>query len=237
MHDKNMISAREHINKVLEDKRKLELDTIRLISSWHPSKLGSCLCGVYLERRGVEPDKDFDPRTLGVFDMGHRFEEAIMSLLAESENLLSIERQVRIEDETLNVTGYADAVLMTLEGYHVLEVKSKHSKAFWYMLKKGEGAQLHHRMQLWLYLHILKIESGSILYISKDDGTLVEFPVSLHDEELRDLVLGELSILNKSWAEGLPPEPVRDPKDWRYKYCRWHKKCLKQSAYLQTNES
>src|SRR6185295_13348827 len=77
-------------------------------TSWHASGCDSCLCGRYLQRLGAKPDKEYDLRTLNVFDVGKREEEWALDKIAKNPNIL-IEKQVRIEDKEFNVSGYADA--------------------------------------------------------------------------------------------------------------------------------
>jgi len=115
----------------------------------------------------------------------------------------------------------------------IYEIKSKHSRAFWYMDKKGEGASEHNLMQLWSYLWVLDIPEGRLLYVSKDDLSVLEYIVLRDDPELEKKVIEELKILNEAWEQKLPPEPIRDRKHWHYKYCRFHKQCLSQPAYLK----
>lgn len=219
------LSAQNIINEKIQKDRP-----VKSINSWHPSKLGSCLTGAYLERLGVKPDEDFDERTLRVFSVGKMMEEWLVNLVKESG--IKCEEQVRIELPEYNVTGYADLVVDREGQKEIYEVKSKHSKSFWYMEKKGQGAQEQHRMQLWTYLKALNIEKGRIVYISKDDLAILEFPVLLGDIVLGDKTTTELSTLNRAWKEKLPPKPVGDLEDWRAKYCRWHKQCVNQPKYL-----
>lgn len=205
------------------------------ITSWHASGLGSCPTGRYLERLGVEPDEGFDERTLRVFSAGSKFEEWILGLAKQGIGKAKIEltEQVRVEDKELGLSGYADAVVELPGGNKVVyEIKSKHSNSFHWMKKRGEGAMRQHQMQVWAYLKVLRIHEGRILYISKDDLSFLEFPVKLTNMELAKEVLDELAMLNEAWSKKLPPPVLFDEKDWRAKYCRWHKKCLTQEKYL-----
>lgn len=188
----------------------------RPINSWHISKLGSCLTGVYLERMGVEPDEDFDARTLRVFDVGKRDEAWFLSFIPD------VEEQIRVEDKELDISGRIDAKVGDL----LLEIKTKHSRAFWWMINRKQGADRHHQYQLWTYLYLLNLPKGELVYISRDDRAIQRFPVFLSDEGLKAEVMNEISILNNAWSKKIPPEPLTDPADWRVKYCRWHQKCI-----------
>jgi|TARA_Y100000034_G_scaffold64432_1_gene77953 CRISPR/Cas system-associated exonuclease Cas4 (RecB family) len=217
---KSKWSAQELVAEAIKDGRGGD----RKIVSWHASGLGSCLTGRYLERLGVPADKEFDDRTLRVFSVGHVFEDWYVGLL---EKKAKVERQVRVEDKKYNFSGYVDAIV----GGMVYEIKSKHSRAFWWMEKNGD-ASIHNKMQLWSYLWKLEIDEGRLVYISKDDLGVAEYIVLRKDKELRDLVINELKVLNEAWEQQLPPEPIRDKKHWHAKYCRWHKQCLSQDTYL-----
>jgi len=228
-------SAQDIINDQLKKEDEERLGQEKEITSWHCSGFGSCLTGRYLARLGVSPDEGFDQRTLRVFSVGTMFEDWALDKAEKglSDAQISLTRQVRVEDKELGVSGYVDAIFELPDGTKIpYELKSKQSKAFWYMDKKGEGAMLQHRMQTWLYLLMLKQPEGRILYISKDDQAILEYPVFLDDQKLAEDTFTELYILNEAMRKGLPPPPVTDPKDWRHKYCRWHKKCMAQPKYL-----
>ena len=145
------------LQKVINDTVNFQKEEKREINSWHCSKLGQCLTGVYLERLGIEPDEQFDDRTLRVFSAGKMFEQWVVDL-AKKSNHVQLEEQVRVENKELNFSGYADLVV-DIDGQKLLyEIKSKNSRAFWYMRGKGEGANHHHLMQTWLYLYGLQIQ-------------------------------------------------------------------------------
>ena len=213
-----MFSIEDLINKKVSEREEHE------ITSWTASKLGSCLTGVYLERLGEKPDKEFDNRTLRVFSVGKMFEDWIVGLCE------GVETQVRCELPEYNATGYADMVV-TNDKKYVYEIKSKHSYGFKYL---KDGANRQHRMQVWFYLKCLEIEEGRIFYISKDDLRVADFLVELKDEQLTKDVLNELTVLNEAWEKKIPP-PLPKEDDWRATYCRWHKSCVSQENYIEGN--
>jgi len=211
-------------NAVRGDREKKE------ITSWHVSKLGSCLRGIYLERSGVKPDTEFDDRTLRVFSVGNMFEDWLVDKIKDK---VKIETQVRVEDLELNVSGYADFVAELDGEKKVYEIKSKHSRAFWWMEKQGKPSR-QHQYQLWMYLYLLKIDEGAIIYLSKDDLMMKEYPVYRNDESIKKEVFEQLELLNTAWKNQTPeilplPENGRwgNQKDFHSKYCRYHKSCIK----------
>ena len=215
------IPIQDILNKTIGAKKEE-----REIKHWHPSKIGSCMRGVYLERLGVKPDEEFDERTLRVFDVGHIFEDWIINILKKDDSL-KIETQVRVEDAELDISGYADALIEYNGEKKLYEIKSKHSRAFHYMQKMGEGANRHHEYQLWLYMKILNIENGAILYVSKDDLCLLEYPVLLSDKKLEVETMSYIKALNEAWQKKDPSIlPLPKKGAWQEKYCRFHKQCL-----------
>jgi len=214
-------SVQQLINQEVRQREK------RLPRHWSPSKLGSCLCGVYLERMGVEPDEEFDDRTLRVFSVGKLFEEWLVGVLKKTD--AKFDTQVPCEMPEYDAFGYADLVVENGSKI-VYEVKSKNSRAFWYMDKKKEGPNRQHAMQLWYYLESLKVDEGRILYLEKDTLTTLEYVIRRDDEDLRKEVIGELELLNRAWKEKVAPPYAEE--GWQKDYCRWHKKCVSQTNYL-----
>jgi len=223
----NLFSVSDLIDqKILEQEHET-----KEITSWHISKVGSCLTGLYLERLGATPEKPFDSRTLRVFEVGKMFESWVIETIKDTKGYV-FEEQVRVEDKDLNVSGYADLVVTLPNGEkEVIELKSQHSRAFWYMEKSGKPSR-QHQMQLWIYLYLLNIKTGKLVYLSKDDLATAEFIVELGDEELKAETLGRLAILNESWEKKIPPRPNEDKDAWENKYCRFHKQCKNQDNYL-----
>lgn len=216
-----MFTLQDLIDKEVNNRKE------RKITSWQASKLGSCLTGVYLERLGKKPDMEFDNRTLRVFSAGNIFEEWVTMLIHKNKDM-TVELQARCVLPEYDATGYADIVISGKENF-VYEIKSKHSFGFKYL--QQEGANRQHKMQLWFYLKCLKISKGRIFYVSKDDLRVLDYEVELNDKLIEIEVLNELSLLNNAWQKKLPP-PLPSMKDWREKYCRWHKQCISQLNYL-----
>lgn len=218
-----MIPIQKLLNEEIEKSRQEKKE----ITSWRPSRLGACLRGIYFERLGVEGE-EFDERTLRVFNVGNMFEEWIIGLIEKCPDI-KIEKQVRIEDKELGVSGYVDMVAEYQGVKKAYEIKSRQSKSFWWMKNNGEGANEQHKKQLWIYLKVLGIEEGGIIYISKDDLSILEYPIFLKDKKLGAETLEELRLLNLAWAEQKPELlPLPEEKSFKSRYCRFHKDyCLK----------
>lgn len=224
------------------------------ITGWRSSGLGTCMRGRFLNRllsgTGIKPETD--ARTLRVFEMGNQVEDWLMKKLVQSPEY-DVTQQIEMYDHELNLSGHLDAYLVRksptgdeFTDEYIVECKSKHSKAFWYMDKKGEGAQTHHKMQLHSYLYMMnkyggsvinpvdgsvtskidhrggRLKEGAILYVSKDDMALLEYPVRLNDVELEKMWKFEVETLNKCWNEKTAP-PAPEKGSWQEKYCEFCK--------------
>ena len=210
-----MKSLEDIISKSLRNKREKKEQ-----KSWYASSLGSCLRGQYFQRLGIEPDKEITDRELRIFSVGNQMEDWLIGLLEGKK----IETQQRLYSEKWNISGRPDLVM---DG-RVYEIKTKHSRAFWYMQK--EGKPMHqHELQLWFYLKMLDLPEGNIVYLSKDDLSIAEFVVKKDNKQLEEEVVKELTLLNKAW-ENKDPSILPLPKstEWQSKYCKYHKThCLK----------
>lgn len=207
-------------------------------TSWWPSGLGSCPTGRFLARKGLKPEP-FDDRTLRVFAVGNHFEEWLATTfearVKEEHPEAVFERQVRLLDEGLGVSGYADLRLTLAEYAWLYEFKSMHSNSFWHMTRQKESGKFQHRQQLWLGMKLTNTPLGSLVYLSKDDLTIMEYPVRLDDKELEEATIDELALMNAALKADLPPPPL-PPAAWQSKYCNFHHLCVAQPAYLPVPE-
>ena len=218
--EKTIISIQDLINKKLK-KEKDEREH-KNQDSWHASSIGNCLRGQYIQRLGIVKEEPLTERDLRVFSVGRQMEEWVISCLKDIPGIKT-ETQVRIEDKTIGVSGYADVVIRDLN--RVYEIKTKHSRAFWHM-EKSKKPMRQHEYQLWLYLKILNIPEGIIVYLSKDDMAIGEYVVKLDDAELEKEVMERINLLNRAWEEkNILLLPLPKEVDWQAKYCRVHKYC------------
>lgn len=92
----------------------------------------------------------------------------------------------------------------------VYEIKSVNSQVFWAKKEYLEEAYPHHVMQLYTYLKGLNKPKGRILYISKDDMTLVEIPIVYPTPRLEKIWSDDVEQMTKYIRDGKePPTP-----DW-----------------------
>lgn len=211
---------------LLERERSKGIGTV---DHWRCSGLGTCMRGRFLYRLlpdfGIRPTPD--ARTLRVFEVGNQLESWLIEILKSHPDYDLVGTQVEVYNPALNLKGHMDVLLRNKKTgkLFAIECKSKHSKSFWYMDKKGEGAQIHHKYQLHSYMFMYgneRIEEGAIVYISKDDMAILEYPVYRDDQQLYDAWKTEIETLNDCWDRQIAP-PQSEEGSWNERYCEYCK--------------
>ena len=219
----NNISIQELIDKALERKG----DRVRS-GKFSPSSLGKCYRAQFWNRKNEPVSNPIDDRTQRVFKAGNLFHSFVQDLLIARHP----EAQKEVLIETEDFKGYADLVIND----EVIDIKSQHSKAFWYR-KDLEWKDLEPK----LYCNILQVvfyavnlgkERARLVMVSKDDLCIQEYPIEINykwEEELRK----EIFNLQTFWEkQKLPPAIPRAYPDNQGKpkecgYCSWKDTCFK----------
>lgn len=142
------------VNKIKDENDK---STARIQTSWRSSSLGSCLRGQFANRLfSGEFQVIHDQRTKEVFELGNMIEEKYIQDFLMHPDWLVIQQGEMIDPIRKN-SGHFDVMLINKKTYEVIvgETKSKNSRAFTYMDKKGEGAMHHHELQTYSYLDMI----------------------------------------------------------------------------------
>jgi hypothetical protein len=231
------MTVQERIDEVLLAEQEASLTRVRS-GLWSPSSFGGCYRKQYWNRKNEPKTNPPDERSLRVFKAGHFFHEFVQKIILEQ----CPEAQVEVPIKTDDVMGYADIVLPD----EVVEIKSQHSKAFWWMDKSDKPIteeKADHILQASFYAVTLGKEWIRLVYVSKDDLCVREFKLRLTDE-LKSKVTKELNTLNKLWAFGELPkaEPRlykgKDGKSKECSYCAWKTKCEEvESGNQSSNKS
>ena len=193
-----------------QDKRK-DRKSSGLIS---PGGLGRCFRAQIWKRQGKEPSNPIDSRTLRVFECGHIFHDWIQGLLGE------VESEVRCEKD--DVLGYADLVTKD----EVIDIKTTHSRGFWYMKKKGYDVNKEkygNILQVICYAWILGKPKARLVFVSKDDLCINEYGFYT-DTWVKELFT-ELSFLRKMWD--FKELPKAEPRAYKTEctYCNFRDAC------------
>ena len=219
-----MSSIQELIDTKLAKKNEGEFEK-RNTGKYHPSSLGRCYRMQYWQRKGEKPSNPPDARTLRVFQAGHLFHDFIQQYLPKHE--------VEVVCEAKNIKGSADIVTDDT----VIDIKSQHSRAFWWMKKKGADIRkekYNNWLQVACYAFILDKPKLRLVFISKDDLCITEYNDTLANwsEELTK----EVRTLDGIWEEDVLPAAT--PRCYNGKecdYCNFKSKCKEKEDESKSN--
>ena len=204
------------IDDALQKKQDARKDHVSS-GKWKPSMLGRCYRAQFWARKNEPITNPPDERVLRIFAAGKLFHDFVQKLIPDSE----IEVQVGNED----IFGYADVV----DKDTVYDLKSQHSKGFWWMKKKEydiKKEKYGNWLQVMTYVRLLGKLKGSLVFISKDDLCIAEYTEFLSNWEKE--LDNEFLKLNGFWKEDKLPDP--EPRAYGGKecqYCNWKYLCDK----------
>ena len=196
-----------------------------------PSSFGACFRKQYWNRLDVTPINPPDARSLRIFAVGHIFHSFIQDkILADNPD---IKKEVLIKNKEGDVLGYADLV----NENEVIDIKSQHSKSFWWMTQKDcdiKKEKFNNWLQVMWYAQELGKKYARLVFVSKDDLCIQEYKLPF-DEYWKNEILKELTILRGFWEKKeLPPAEPRyqyskkegKPKECEL-YCQFRDLCYK----------
>lgn len=211
---------------------------------WRASEIGYCLRRQYLRAIGTPPSRLPDERTLRAFALGEQVGWWVRRVFDQLGLLIAAE--VPLVAPELRCGGHLDLLVggrvqplpagapewVAVARDHVVaqygrelpvlgvEVKSISTFAFYAAKKRQEPvAHAHQLLQAATYAVLaersgLQASGWIVLSVSKDDLMMAETPVT---QEHRDAVIERLSLLNRAWDSGDPPECTC--AGWEARYC------------------
>lgn len=191
---------------------------------YYPSEIGSCLRKVWYSYKfpvETEPDQ------MKVFEMGNIIHEFIAKVFKSDKNphveLIKEEFPFRHEVDDFTISGRIDdLILLKADGSQLLvEVKSTKSIAY------VNEASPPHLAQLQLYMHILGVHDGVVLYVDKGTLQTKWFPAS-YDAKKAEQVIARFKALHRCLKEDVLPiaEARKSEKTrWMCRFCEYSDKC------------
>ncbi len=192
------------------------------------SNLGKCYRAQFWYRAGEPVSNPLDERTYRVFAVGAIFHEFVQDIIAKQNNA-----QMEVSASNEDFSCRADMVIED----EVFELKSQHSRAFWYMTKSENIAEdkLPNILQGLFCAKLLGKKKLRLVFISKDDLCIQEYGFALN-EEWEEKLAQEIKTLNEIWTkQELPPAcprayPKKKGDKITYqteceKYCNYKTKC------------
>jgi len=154
------------------------------INIFYPSFLGStCDRLLYLHYNGLLPNQKFDSKTLRIFAHGHATETRYKDLFTKMRLLSGTEVQARYDNPCIH--GRADFILNFPEfGRTIIELKTINERGFSIL----SVPKPDHAVQLQIYLNILNIDNGFVLYECKNDQQLKAFHIKRSSSEWESII-------------------------------------------------
>ena len=147
---------------------------------FYPSMLGSyCMRLLYLAYNGLLPEQVIDDNLQRIFDNGNFLEQRMESYFEKMGILL--DREVEAKSDSPPISGRADFLLKHQDYDKIgLELKSINDKGFEALKTRPKR---EHTVQLQIYLHVLELPYGVVLYENKNNQKLKAFGM-LPDQDI-----------------------------------------------------
>lgn len=185
----------------------------RVKKSFSPSSLvygnGKCPRYWYYAFSGAEFSDDADAYAVANMSNGTLSHERIQKAMMDSG--VMIEDEVKIINEDPPIFGYADGMLTWEDENLVAEIKTMREESFQYR-KNTNKAPSYHLEQILLYMKVLKMAKGVLIYESKNSHELHIIIVDVSPEYIAwvDQAFDWMKEVRKSWDDGvLPMKPYR----------------------------
>jgi CRISPR/Cas system-associated exonuclease Cas4 (RecB family) len=185
----------------------------RVKKSFSPSSLvygnGACPRYWFYAFSGAEFADDADAYAVANMSNGTMSHERIQKAMKDSG--VMVEDEVKVIHSDPPIFGFADGLLEFDGEALVAEIKTMREEAFAYR-KQTNKAPSYHLEQLILYMKVLKLSKGVLIYESKNSHELHIIPVEVNDDYIRwvDKSFEWMKEVRKAWEEGkLPTKPYR----------------------------
>lgn len=202
------------------------------IGRYYPSEIGMCLRKVWYSYKFP---MEIKPDLLKIFEVGNIMHDFVAEVLKSEKNphvqLLKSEFPFRKDIDDFTISGRIDNLLLVkASGKEILvEVKSTTDISF------VREAAPHNVVQLQLYMHVLGVHNGILLYIDKKNLQSKVFEVPYKKEEA-EKIIERFRALHKGIVSDTIPEPEARGSSktlWMCRYCEYKDKCYAETPSSQ----
>ena len=158
---------------------------------------------------GADFADDADAYAVANMSNGTLSHERIQKAMKDSG--VMVEDEVKIINDDPPIFGFADGMLMWEDEPLVAEIKTMREESFSYR-KNTNKAPVYHLEQILLYMKVLKMAKGVLIYESKNSHELHIIPVEVKPEYIEwvDHAFAWMKAVRKMWEdEQLPMKPYR----------------------------
>jgi len=204
------------LKEMIEEKISERYKERRQKKNFYPTDSDKCPKRLFLEFKGVVGD-GLTINNMKTFEIGnytHRYLQELLGGISE----------FRIDTTWRGhkLTGYADD-LIVLDGLTVVDYKTVSTFGVKHIIKRPKE---EHIKQINLYMDVLKIQRGILLYWDKNDGTMIEHEVRL-DKNVLDEIDRFFSFVEESLKTNTVPDNMYKLGNYKCKYCPYKSVCKK----------
>lgn len=180
---------------------------------------------------GIMREDTNDPMGIANMAYGTEAHERIQGLFEKSGILIEAERKVVTDgmEGLPPIFGFADLVIKWQGEEAVGEIKTTSQESYVSKKAKSSGAG-YHLLQVLIYMRVLGLNKGFLLYENKNTQNLLIVPVTWNVVNTK-LVEDTFAWMNKvydNWQEGkLPKRPARSENSLLCKSCPFKTHCWK----------
>ena len=167
------------------------------------------------------PDEKFPPESVVGMERGTETHGRLQRLMEEAGLAFPIEQEFVSEDPP--VRGFLDGMLKWNDELIPVEIKTAAQEVFMQRLAKEEGAE-YQKLQLLLYMYILKLNFGILWYENNNNGEWLMVPVEM-DEANEKLIKYVVEWMNVVYANEEKPKRPFEKLSTECTYCPFRKEC------------
>lgn len=178
---------------------------------------------------GVIREEDADAMGIANMSYGTEAHARLQKVFEDTGLLVEAERKVVTDDQPdmPPIFGYADLIL-NWQGEEVVgEIKTTMQESYVSKKAKSTGAG-YHLLQVLIYMRVLKLNKGFLLYENKNTQTLLIIPVTWNvaNTKLVDDAMDWMTKVYATWEAGTKPtRPFKSEKSVVCKTCPFTKHC------------
>ncbi len=199
------------------------------IGRYYPSEIGMCLRKIFYSYKFP---LELKPDLVKIFELGNIMHDFVVHVLKSDKNphvqLLKSEFPFKQDIDDFTVSGRIDNLLLVKADNKEILVEVKSSTDIGFIRE----AAPHNVVQLQLYMHILGVHNGVLLYIDKKNLQSKVFDIQYKEDEAKKII-ERFRLLHKSLVSDTIPEPEARASSrtiWMCRYCEYNDKCYGETA-------
>lgn len=189
---------------------------------------GKCPRRWVMAFQGAQFINEYDAQSIDNMQAGTDGHERMQKNFEDSDMDVTIEFDLRHEDPPIH--GYVDLILNDFQGFKIpIEIKTTRAEAFVFRRLQNKGKD-YHVLQLLIYLYVLQLKHGLLLYENKNDHKKLLIEVKMTDENMRKIerVMQWMRKVYKIYEDGDLPEVPYRKNSAVCKSCPLQKWCTEQ---------